>query len=37
MMVILFKNVRNQVTEDNLFAALRKMKVTKEDYDRIKR
>ena len=37
MMVILFKNVRNFVTEEALMEALRKVKFTPEEYDKMKR
>ena len=37
MMVLLFKNVRNFVTEEMLMQSLKDMKFNKNEYDKLKR
>ena len=37
MMVLLFKNVRNFVTEEMLMQSLKEMKFNKNEYDKLKR
>ena len=37
MMVLLFKNVRNFVTEEMLMESLKQIKFNKKEYDRLKK